>query len=520
MAHLTALTTLSLLSATQAFPYNPGSASQHRTIEWHPCPDVEAELHAALPGVEFPHPFDCASLLVPLDYTDPGSAPLNLSLIRVNATKTPVLGSVLWNPGGPGGTGYENLAVQSDDLITTLGGQYNIISWDPRGTGRTIPFDCELSETGLQRRDAAALVSNNLTEYFLDSGWNDAQLYADACYQAQNETGRFLGTAFVARDMVEIIDALGEDGLLRYWGLSYGTLLGSTFASMFPERVARVLLDGNINPHDYQVGHWGNYLVDADKTLLAFLEECAKNKDRCALAQYTGQSTALDLLNIVNAALEPLGQNATTGPEAWSIYATLKQTIYSGLYFPRRWPVLAETITALLNGSSTDAVSSTNASATPVPYNLGVDSINGIRCSDTLWEAASAEDILDQVKYQGTVSQSFSDAGYFFTWVCAAWKLRAKEQYTGDFSAKTKFPILFVNGPFDVATPLVSAHNASAGFEGSVVLQHAGYGHGLTAHRSRCTDETVQAYFREGVLPEVGTICKPDVEAWDLQNQS
>ncbi len=300
--------------------------------------------------------------------------------------------------------------------------------------------------------------------------------FAEACYSTMNATGELIGTAFVARDMVEIIDALGEDGLLRYWGLSYGSLLGSTFAAMFPERVERMLLDAVINPHDYTAGHWGNYAVDADKTLLAFLEECVKAKDRCALAEYTGLTTAEDLLEAINARLDPLLQNATTSPEGWLAYYSAKQYVYSRLYWPQLWPRLAEIMTSFLNGTLTDLLPLFQPPTPEKPYNLGIDSINGIRCSDALWRASSPEDILDQVEYQATVSESFSDVGYEHTWICAAWRMEAKERYTGNFSAKTRFPILFINGAFDVATPLVSAFNASAGFEDSVVLTHNGYG--------------------------------------------
>ena len=116
MELLIALSALSFLFLTEALPHGGGKASQNRTIDWHPCPDVEAEISEAV-GLPIPLPFDCASLPVPLDYTDPESGTLDLALMKVNATKDPVLGSVLWNPGGPGGTGFENLAVESENLI-------------------------------------------------------------------------------------------------------------------------------------------------------------------------------------------------------------------------------------------------------------------------------------------------------------------------------------------------------------------------------------------------------------------
>lgn len=151
------------------------------------------------------------------------------------------------------------------------------------------------------------------------------------------------------------------------------------------------------------------------------------------------------------------------------------RVIYNNLYFPNRWPQLAETLTGMLYGSLSDSPVSSEGPR-PVPYNLGIDSVNGIRCSDALWRASAPEDILDQVKYQATVSKSFSDMMYEGTGTCAAWKMKAKEQYVGNFTVKTNFPVMLVNSIFGVATPMVSAFNASAGFEGSVVLKNSSYG--------------------------------------------
>lgn len=113
---LIALLTVAFLSTTEALPHGEANALQSRAIDWHPCPDVEAEIIEAW-EIPIPLPFDCASLPVPLDYTDPQSETLSLALIRVNATKEPVLGSILLNPGGPGLSGVEYLAIRSKGLI-------------------------------------------------------------------------------------------------------------------------------------------------------------------------------------------------------------------------------------------------------------------------------------------------------------------------------------------------------------------------------------------------------------------
>jgi TAP-like protein len=160
-----------------------------------------------------------------------------------------------------------------------------------------------------------------------------------------------------------------------------------------------------------------------------------------------------------------------------NVYGLLKFFLYRRLYDPNTWSSLADVLVSLLNGTDSTAMTSTpqTDADSPSPYSLGQTAFEGIRCSDTVWRANSAEEILDIVKEQSTIS-SFSDFFYDQSWRCAAWKMDAKEKYTGKFSAKTKFPILLVGGAYDPVTPLVSAFNTSAGFEDSVVLTHRGYG--------------------------------------------
>jgi pimeloyl-ACP methyl ester carboxylesterase len=95
------------------------------------------------------------------------------------------------------------------------------------------------------------LIGTNESEIALGSTWARAQLDAQACFEAHKDIGNLIGTSFVARDLISVVDALEEDGLLRYWGFSYGTTLGATVASLYPERIDRLVLDGVQNPHEY-----------------------------------------------------------------------------------------------------------------------------------------------------------------------------------------------------------------------------------------------------------------------------
>lgn len=503
--------------AANSPPQQPESQG-NRGINWQACPELNQNI-TILNQVQG-STFDCAHIEVPLDYTDETSEQLQLDLFKVNATEEPVLGSVLINFGGPGGTGVENLAAVGDQMAANIGRQWNLVSWDPRGTGKTLPFDCGMdalmlpTPQGHSKRDYSGIASANLTDYFLDYGWDSAGDIADACYASMNQTGQYIGTAFTARDMMNIVDALGEDGMLRYYGWSYGTVLGSYAAAMFPDRVDRMVLDGNLLPTDYQAGHYGYFLRDADKAVEGFLDECLANKPNCSLAQFTNATSIDDMLEPLNDYLDPFAQSANSSNLAWQLYSGSTSAVFGPLYYPATWPLLADFLTGVLNGSSTTSPL-LNTTTAIEPYNLGATwAVMGIRGSDALWRTNSSAEYLPQVERQSRVS-SWS-AQYVSLWPSARWRMDAKERYTGNFDATTKHPILYVNGEFDPVTPIANAYAASAGFKGSRVLAHSGYGHGLAVSPSKCVAGHLQAYFKDGVLPNVGSRCKPDMGPWEM----
>lgn len=137
------------------------------------------------------------------------------------------------------------------------GGHHDLIAIDPRGTANTLTFKCYANDT---ERASSGGVSNaciaNSSDVALGAMWVTGKIFADDCYENRDsrKNGELIGTAFTARDMMQVVDALDEDGLLRYWGLSYGTALGATAAAMFPDRIDKMILDGVLNPHDFYHG--------------------------------------------------------------------------------------------------------------------------------------------------------------------------------------------------------------------------------------------------------------------------
>ena len=496
--------------AGSAISANLTNSTDSSGLDWQPCSDLNQLLLDFL-HLEVPN-FDCANLTVPLDYTDPNSEPLTLNLFRYNATQQPALGSVIINFGGPGGSGAEDLLNWGRGIGANIGPQWNLITWDPRGTGRTIPFNCgdiTAPSSANNKRDLA-LVRANLTDYFVNAGWDWAGSIADQCFATMNDTGRFVSTTSTARDVMAIVDALDEDGMLRYWGWSYGTALGSYLAALFPDRIARMVLDGNLNPWDYQSGTYKDIAHDIDKTFRAFLQECLNNANDCSVAQYTNASSVDEMIARLNQGLQPIIGNVTT-QTAWGTYAAVLGYIVTGLYFPSGWPTLANKIT---NTLKLQLPNSTNPLG-PDPYNTGENwNVYGIRAGDAIWHPSSLDEYLPQVQYDANVSAF--PVVYPSVWVSARWRITPSERYTGGFNTTTKNPILFINGQYDPVTPIIGAYNASQGFKGSVVLAHTGYGHGIVADPSNCVAQYAQNYFIDGTLPPQGTVCHPDDGPWQL----
>ena len=321
----------------------------------------------------------------------------------------------------------------------------------------------------------------NASDTAVGASWAARKTLANSCYKNAKDVGELIGTGYVARDMMQIVDALNEDGLLRFWGFSYGTALGATVAAMFPDRMDKIVLDGVLNPHDYYAGRDVEQGTSSDDSFDGFFTGCVANPERCTLAQ--DGTTAQDLKQKVYALLETLKyQPVAAGPSAMTDiidYHAVKLAIFSSLYDPQSWPSLANGLHGLLTGNLTAFLTlGPGQAASPGIFpNYGYEAPFGIRSSDVTLRTNNLTSLYPLIEESYAKSNIFGDWLPFLLLAYAQWPFKAKGAYTGDFrDIKTRNPLLFVGSRFDAFTPLVSAQNASAGFVGSVVLEHGGYG--------------------------------------------
>ncbi|KAL8813754.1 MAG: hypothetical protein Q9200_000007 [Gallowayella weberi] len=480
--------------------------SSRQKIDWFPCRENGSA------------PLTCGSLLVPLDYLNSSSnTSLNLDLVKISAVKEPKKGTILFNPGAPGGSGRESFVGPiAAALSVVTGGVYDLISFDPRGVGNTIPFSCFPNDTSRTTYNLKAPVFLNSSDTAIGAIWAARQTLVRSCFEHAKDRGELIGTGYVARDMMQIVDALDEDGLLNYLGISYGTLLGSTVAAMFPDRMGKLVLDAVINPHDYYAGRDVSWAIASDRCFNGFITGCLANPQMCALAQEATDARELEnkiygLLDSIKYSPFVIGSDLVSGIIDYSV---LKMAIFTALYNPVTWPLLAAGIHGIIMKNATQAakILALNAPEPTVFPSLGYEASQGIRSGDVSLRTNNLTSLLSLFDEFYATSRILGDTLSSPTLTYAQWPFKAKGGYTGNFQVKTKYPILFIGSDVDPVTPLASARNASAGFEGSVVLQHEGYGHPFVAQPSVCTVRAIRTYFVNGTLPAVGTKCPPDFD--------
>lgn len=312
---------------------------------------------------------------------------------------------LLLNPGGPGGSGVMIAAGAGFQIQEIVGLDQDIIGFDPRGIGETTPLvDCwafpenttpkdpgDISQDEISRGWVHRLVwiltgwevpMVNSTEESLEKLDRRARLVADLCHSkdglyGNNSILRHVSTPAVARDMLSIVDAwdawreeektgsgldlatgqppeeieadsdLDTKGKLVYWGFSYGTLLGATFAAMFPDRVGRMILDGVVDADFYVSPIWVESLLDTDAAETSFFKYCHEASTRCAIYR-EGDSEADIRARVYEIAHKlkknPIhGINPLTHTPMTLTYEILKFTMFTSLYFPSMvFPAVAQ----------------------------------------------------------------------------------------------------------------------------------------------------------------------------------
>ncbi|CAE7071985.1 unnamed protein product, partial [Rhizoctonia solani] len=236
--------------------YHRYAARNNNNLQWEDC-SIEG-----FPGRE------CTRFEVPLDWHNEAAGKASLAVIRYPATKQPKRGTLFMNPGGPGGSGLTTVQGPDGDIILqSAGGNYDLVSWDPRGVGKTIPrtacFGSIEEEVAFWNESFIVpgpevrgdFTSQTVLDDFyaqVNTSDNLLRRIGEQCLAYSPDVFQYVGTAATVRDMVAMHDALEDpDEPINFWGMSYGTVVGMYFINMFPERAGHVVLDGVVDPRSW-----------------------------------------------------------------------------------------------------------------------------------------------------------------------------------------------------------------------------------------------------------------------------
>lgn len=442
--------------------------------------------------------FDCGWLTVPLDYADPEGETIQLRLLRLKAAGSDRIGSLVVNPGGPGAPGTSYAAAGQAVFRQPILEHFDIVGFDPRGTGASAPVDC-LSDDELDDYLAADPVPRTEADVARLQATNAR--FAEGCLTESGRIAEHVSTVEAAKDMDVLRAALGESKL-DYFGASYGTQLGATYAELFPKRVGHFVLDGGI---DLEADTVERSLVQArgfETALRAYVADCLE-RSSCPLEGSVddGMQTIADLVEQV--AKKPLPTGTDRDLTAGRAFYGIVMPLYNRDY----WNLLTVGLTRALEGDGSGLLMTADLYASRGPQGYEDNSTEAIAVINCLDDPSSvpASEVPDYFDEFDEASPTF---GRVFAWGltgCGAFGREPGEKLEVDGSGAA--PILVTGTTRDPATPLSWAEALADQLESGVLIVRDGDGHTAYNAGNACVDTAIEDYLLDGTVPEDGLSC-------------
>ncbi|QYH37027.1 alpha/beta hydrolase [Salinibacterium sp. M195] len=446
----------------------------------------------------------CATAIAPVDWENPEGDTIELALVRQTATGKDRIGSLLVNPGGPGGSGFDFIA-DSVDYATSdaLQSQFDVVGFDPRGVNRSTPVSCYSDPAELDEYVYGITPGERGSDEWVAAATEESANFAQRCLE---ETGPFLGfvdTLSAARDLDMLRAALG-DVTLNYLGYSYGTLLGQVYAELFPEKTGRLVLDGAVDPAASEFEATKAQAQGFERALDAFLVDCSEASD-CPFTGSTERSRAT-----ISAVLDRLDRSPllhSDGRELGS--ATMFTAIILPLYSASNWPYLRELFTTVLDGDPSiafDLADNYNGRGADGRYAENqTEAFIAINCLDAR-EPADRERMHEQAAELALAAPIFGPQMSYGDPGCANWPVEAKRDRVA-IAAPGAADMLVIGTTNDPATPYEWAETVADNLDSGHLITYNGEGHTAYNKSNECVNATVEDYLLEGVIPASDPNC-------------
>jgi pimeloyl-ACP methyl ester carboxylesterase len=436
----------------------------------------------------------CSTLRVPLDYADPGGRALSLALLKVPASAPGRrIGSLVVNPGGPGASGIEYAARASSSFGSELLAAFDIVGFDPRGVGHSTPLKCagtsELDNLIASDPDPDTPAETRHSDHLL-------QVLGADCVKESGDLVRHMSTVEVAKDLDVLRAALG-DKRLSYFGASYGTAIGATYAGLFAKRVGRMVLDGALDPSvsTTQLG-----LVQAkgfEVALRAYVGACV-NRGGCFLGSSVDAGTRRIRTFLDGVEKRPLPGLGARRLEVGNAVLGIWLPLYSKSY----WPILDGALKSAIAGNGAQLLNLSDAYVSRGPDGYtdnSLEALYAVNCLDHDDGVPSAQ----VGRYTARFERASPTFGAIFAYglsACENWPVHSGRKGAPVHAAGAP-PILVVGTTRDPATPLVWARSLAKQLDSGVLVKRDGDGHTGYHAGNSCVDSTVESYLVSGKVP-------------------
>ncbi|MBO8185454.1 alpha/beta hydrolase [Streptomyces spirodelae] len=461
-----------------------------RGIEWRHCPAAER-----LPGF-----VECGTVSVPVDYARPDGEQIHLTVSRARATgdSDQHLGSLVYNPGGPGGSAMKfPLYSKLGGLWKRLNASYDFVGYAPRGVGRSDPLSCQ---------DPAEFLRgpNHSPEHpgpeFKQAMKRKAAAYAAGCAKAQPDRLRHYTTPNNARDLDVLRAALGQRKL-NYLGVSYGTYIGSVYATLFPGHVRRLVLDSVVDPSPESVWYQAN--LDQDRAFerrwADWKSWVARHHDTYRLG-HTAQQVQRSF-DAVRAAVDRRPAGGTVGSK--ELLATYLDTGYADV----TWAPYAQVLSDFREGDPEPLVKLAAPKMEKARSEENGNAVyNAVECQDAPWPR-------DWERWERDNTATAAVAP-FNTWEnawmnlpCAYWKTQPDKPLDVGADASELPDVLLVAATHDAATPYDGALETQRRLAGSSLVTERGAGNHGVSGGNPCMDTHIERYLLDGKTPGTHAEC-------------
>ena len=483
--------------------------SEHETWPREPVenPDRQLDVKASNPSVQLPAALGddltpywqqslnwqpcgsalCATMKVPLDWDNPGKAALDIKVTKA-PSENPTKGPLFVNPGGPG--------IEGGTFATNLGSDkwkgYDIIAWDPRGSGESTHVQCGTTEQTDKAYFADGTPDDEAEKTALNDVW---AAFARECREASGELLDHISTIENVRDL-DLLRFLTGAEKLNYLGVSYGTFIGAMYAELFPERTGHLVLDSAMDiTNEGEVSQAEGF----ELALGLYADWCA-GEGSCSLGNSRDEviSRINSFLHGLDAKPLKVGDRQVTQGQGANGIALF---LYSG---KEAYPGLTQLLDSAMNGDGRVILKASDllSGRAENGWETVAYAFPAIRCVDQPDAGVAAtEEAWKKVAEKAPVFGGNMGSEL----VCERWTANSAPNLK--LTGKGAAPILVVGATGDSATPYQQAVTMAKQLESGHLLTYDGPGHGSVTSGNACVDETVTAYFEDGTLPEDGKTC-------------